>query len=221
MLFMDCPDMVQSAGIAIDASGIAWDRLGGAPAAMAVEPASIFGASAGAALFRRTALSDVAETDANGREAVFDPAFFMYLEDVDLAWRLRLRSWRAVYAPGARVLHAGSASSGEGSPFKNRLLARNKIWVVAKNYPCRPLLRYCPLILAYDLGSIPYRLLAQGQWSALRGRIDACAAILRLMRQRRRIQARRLASWADLRSAMQPVESPWAVMARYRHLRSR
>ncbi len=221
MLFLDAPGVINSAGIAVDPTGIAWDRLGGAPATAGDAPAEVFGASAGAALFRRTALDDVAEPGPEGRAAVFDPRFFMYLEDVDLAWRLRLRGWRSVYAPGARVLHHGSASSGEGSPFKNRLLARNKVWTVIKSYPTWPLAAWWPLVLAYDLASAPYRWIAQGQTAALRGRLDALAGLRPVLAQRRRVQARRTAAWSEIAAAMAPLDPPWAVLRRYRHLRGR
>lgn len=221
MLFMDDPGTINSAGIAVDRAGIAWDRLGGAPAADGDAPAAVFGASAGAALYRRAALDDVAEPGPDGAPAVFDPRFFMYLEDVDLAWRLQLRGWRCAYAPEARVLHHGSASAGEGSAFKNRLLARNKVWTVVKNYPAGPLLAWCPAIVAYDLGSAPYRLLFQGQTASVRGRIDALAGLGPVLRQRRRIQARRTATWAEVSLGLEPLASPWGVLRRYRHLARR
>ena len=66
---------------------------------------------------------------------LFDEDFFAYLEDVDLAWRARLRGWRCVLAPEAVVAHAHSGTLGEGSPLKRYLLARNKIWTIAKNMP--------------------------------------------------------------------------------------
>jgi N-acetylglucosaminyl-diphospho-decaprenol L-rhamnosyltransferase len=43
--------------------------------------------------------------------AGFDEAYFMYVEDVDLCWRLRLAGWRIGYEPGGRVVHALGASS--------------------------------------------------------------------------------------------------------------
>lgn len=221
MSFMDQPEILNSTGIAVDPTGIAWDRLGGAPDAAGDAPARVFGASAGAALYRRAALEAVAEPDAAGQAAVFDPDFFMYLEDVDLAWRLRLAGWEAAYAPQARVLHHQSASSGEGSPFKNRLLARNKVWTLAKNYPFWPLLAWSPLVLAYDLGSAPYRLLAQGQDAALRGRLEAWRRIGPMLAKRRRIQAARKVSWPALRAVLSPFDPPWRVLARYRHLAGR
>ncbi len=221
MLFVDDHGTINSAGIAVDPAGIAWDRLGGAPAAVGDAPAEVFGASAGAALFRRAALEDVAEGPPGQRREVFDERFFMYLEDVDLAWRLRLRRWRSVYAPGARVLHQGSATAVEGSPFKNRLLARNKVWTVLKNYPGGPLLRYGLIVLLYDLASAPYRLLAQGQTAALLGRLEALRGLRETLRRRRAVQARRTAAWSALASVLSPLEPPWVVLRRYRHLAGR
>lgn len=110
--------MLNSTGIAVDPTGIAWDRLGGAPAAAGDTAARVFGASAGAALYRRSALEAVAEQGPDGRPSYFDEDFFMYLEDVDLAWRLRLAGWESVYAPDARVLHHQSASSGKVRPSR-------------------------------------------------------------------------------------------------------
>jgi len=50
------------------------------------------------------------------REAVdevggFDPSFFMYDEEVDLAYRLRTRGWTVVYQPLATFVHVGGGST--------------------------------------------------------------------------------------------------------------
>src|SRR5206468_2274482 len=112
-----------SCGIAIDPAGIAWDRYGGSPTSAVDRDREVFGPCAGAALYRRAMLEDV---------GLFDGDFFAYLEDVDLAWRARLRGWGCVLEPVAVVRHAHSATLGEGSPFKRYLLGRNKVWVLAK-----------------------------------------------------------------------------------------
>jgi len=43
--------------------------------------------------------------------AGFDEAYFMYVEDVDLCWRLGRAGWRIGYDPGGRVVHALGGSS--------------------------------------------------------------------------------------------------------------
>ena len=47
----------------------------------------------------------------------FDEAYFMYVEDVDLCWRLRQAGWRIAYEPGARVVHTLGASSRQ-APYR-------------------------------------------------------------------------------------------------------
>jgi len=59
-------------------------------------------------LLRRAALGDLAH---------FDEAYFMYVEDVDLCWRIREAGWRVGYEPAGRVVHAVGASS-ELAPYR-------------------------------------------------------------------------------------------------------
>lgn len=89
----------------------------------------VFGASGGAAAYRRRMLEDV---------GLLDEAYFAYLEDVDLAFRAQLRGWPCRYQPAARVIHRGSATGG--GPLASYYNARNlpRLWV--KNLP-RALLR--------------------------------------------------------------------------------
>ncbi len=47
----------------------------------------------------------------------FDEGFFMYMEDVDLCWRLRRAGWRTGYEPAARVTHAIGRSTDQ-TPYR-------------------------------------------------------------------------------------------------------
>jgi len=64
----------------------------------------IFGVDGAAPLYRRKALEDIRINN-----EYFDEDFFMYKEDVDLAWRLRLYGWEAVYEPKAIGYHLRGA----------------------------------------------------------------------------------------------------------------
>ena len=195
MLYASQPDVVQSAGIAIDRAAIAWDRLAGRAAtdAECKQPCEIFGASGGAALYVREMFDEI---------GLFDERFFAYLEDVDLAWRAQLAGWRCVYAPAARVRHHTSATSGEGSPFKRYLLGRNKVWMVLKNARWRDL----PLILFYDILAVGFRVFAQRDIHALRGRIAGWLGALPALRVRRtggQFAIRQMAQPAGLGAVLQ------------------
>jgi GT2 family glycosyltransferase len=211
MVFDHRPGLIQSAGISLDRAGIAWDRLVGRPVGESERaPAEVFGASAGAALYRRAMLDELGG---------FDARFFMYLEDVDLAWRARLAGWRATYAPGAVVRHAHSASAREGSPFKNWHLGRNKVWTIAKCYPTPGLARYLPAVVLYDLASLPYTIATRRDLSPLRGRLAALRRLRPILDDRRRLQARYPDGWARTRDWLEPLRQPLAVFARYHRLR--
>ena len=91
------------------------------------EVCEIFSACAGAAMYRKSLLSEI---------GMFDDNFFAYMEDVDLAIRSKINGYRNLLCPDAIVYHIGSATSGSRyNEFKVRLAARNNVWVVYKNLP--------------------------------------------------------------------------------------
>jgi len=192
MVFAHRPDIVQSAGIAIDRAAIAWDRLRGHPVAQAQAPAEVFGASAGAALYRRAMLEALKG---------FDGRFFAYLEDVDLAWRAQIAGWRCIYVPRARVHHLTSASLGEGAPLHRFLLGRNKVWLAVKNAPAEDL----PLIFLYDLLALGYALLRHRDRWALEGRRAGLRGIRPFLAERRPGSPR----------VLSPLVPPWEVPRRW------
>ncbi len=147
MLLFDDPPRFHSAGDAFGTWGMpvnrgVWlDDLG-----QYDREEMIFGACAGAALYRRSALSRVRL--ANG--STFDPQFFMYLEDVDLAWRLQREGFDCVYVPDAVVRHHLSASGG--GKLASYYVSRN-IWaVLIRSMPRQILRRHWKSIVAHHLG---------------------------------------------------------------------
>ena len=87
----------------------------------------IFSSCAGAAMYKKSLLSEI---------GMFDDNFFAYMEDVDLAIRSRINGYKNLSCPDAIVYHIGSATSGSRyNEFKVRLAARNNVWVVYKNFP--------------------------------------------------------------------------------------
>ena len=86
----------------------------------------VFGANAGAALYRSDMLRQI---------GLFDEDFFAYYEDVDLALRARLAGWKCVYSPKALVYHKHSVTYGKQSPFKEYVLTRNSYYYVIKDLP--------------------------------------------------------------------------------------
>jgi GT2 family glycosyltransferase len=71
---------------------------------------------------------------------LFDEDFFMYGEDVELAWRLRNRPGALQFIDKVLVEHDGSASSGMGSAFYENHMVAAQLIVARKlggNFLCR------------------------------------------------------------------------------------
>ncbi|WP_174842786.1 glycosyltransferase family 2 protein [Candidatus Oscillochloris fontis] len=211
LVFSRRPDRVASAGIRFQADGVATDMHIGLPVAeLPQEPQPIFGASGGLALLRRRMLDDV---------GLFAEEFFSYLEDVDLAWRARLRGWDAVLAGGARARHVYSATGGQGSPFKQALLGRNRVRVLVRVLPTPILRDLLPAILRYDLLAVGYALL-RGQAAMVRGRVAGLREMPRLLAQRRVIQAGRSVPVGELVRWIEPAPSPVEALRLQRRLQA-
>jgi GT2 family glycosyltransferase len=116
---------INSAGDLLGRDGTPRQRGNGQPDSAAWnEPVDVFGAMGGAAAYRQVMLADV---------GLLDEALFMYLEDVDLAFRAQLRGWGCRYEPRAVVYHRGGASGG--GTLESFWNGRNLIRVLVKNVP--------------------------------------------------------------------------------------
>ena len=105
-------------------------------------PRPVFGACAGAVLYRR---------DVFDRVGLFDEDFFAYLEDVDLNLRMSRAGLRGYYVPASVVYHIGSATTGSKiNAFTVRLSTRNSFWVLLKNYHWSLFIRFFPVICIYQ-----------------------------------------------------------------------
>jgi GT2 family glycosyltransferase len=135
------------------------------------EPGEVFGACAGAALYRRDAVLSLGG---------FEERFFLYLEDADLALRLRLAGWTCVYEP-AVALHAGE---GSGTPPERPVHAwaeRNTLLLVARAYPWR----WLPLVAWRQAGWAWHAARAGRLGSHIRGALSAVPLLPSMWRERR------------------------------------
>ena len=145
LLSADAPSLVDSAGIECDRTrGRFRDRGRGAPASHFRQREDIFGVCGAAALYRRDALVEVSRPGC----APFAESFFMYYEDVDLAWRLRRAGWRNVFVPGATARHQ-RGGAGAHNAFVEYHLVRNRLWLSARNASIGEFLREAPGLLLF------------------------------------------------------------------------
>jgi GT2 family glycosyltransferase len=146
------------------------------------EAAFVFGACAGAALYRRSMLDDI---------GLFDEDFFANCEDGDLSFRAQLAGYRCLYVPGSVVYHMGSATFGKRSQTAVRLGTRNSLCLLVKNLPAPLVPGFLPFAAAGQLS----RLIVAALTSTLGAYLEGLSGALRLrplmLRKRREIQKRR------------------------------
>jgi GT2 family glycosyltransferase len=146
----------------------------------------VFSACGGAALYRRTALDQIRTLDGH----VFNERMRMYLEDIEIGWRLQARGWRCVFAPDAVVYHALSATGG--GPFASRLVARNLILLLTETVPAAFVRPHRSRILACQVGR-GWRAMRHAREPAaratLRGMLDGLTEITRRRGRRLTVSA--------------------------------
>jgi GT2 family glycosyltransferase len=135
--------MIDGAGDSVLRGGVGY-RLGTGeydktPYAMRRE---VFGACAGAGLYRRSLFNKI---------GTFDEDFFAYLEDVDFNIRAKRAGVKCCYIPDAVVYHIGSATSGSTiNPFTIRLSTRNNVFVIIKHVSVHLFVWFLPAFLVYQ-----------------------------------------------------------------------
>jgi GT2 family glycosyltransferase len=202
------PQKLDGAGDHYIATGIPWRGGHGWPVSALPPEGEVFAPCAAACLIRADAFRE-----AGG----FDERFFCYIEDVDLAFRLRLMGHRCIQVPAAVVRHVGTRDAGaERRRLADQWGTRNLIWCFVK---CMPGPLFWPLLpfhvvsvarRAAMIGKLPA--VCAGIFAALRG-LPAIWASRRIVQRTRRITCRQMAaalSWnpvACLRRAPQTTRS--------------
>ena len=188
------PTRLDSAGVQFRWAAGPRDLDRGRPVDEVTTVREVFGACAGAAVYRREAVEAVGG---------FADEFFAYFEDVDLAWRLRLAGWRAVHAPASRVSHVGGATIGHFSSRHVRLCARNEWLVVLRNVPTGALAAHSPQLAAHLARSaVSYGLRHRRPGAWLAGIADLLGALPRVRRERRQIAALRTTGRREIERAI-------------------
>lgn len=106
---------------------------------------AVFGACAGAAVYRRKLFEDI---------GFFDEDFFAYLEDVDLCFRAQIKGYKCFYLPSAVVYHVDGGTSKKIPNFSRFLTLRNGLYVVFKNFHWSLLFLLSPFLVLSQVRNI-------------------------------------------------------------------
>ncbi len=146
MLKFDEPGIVDGAGDELHFTGIPRRRFHGKRLDdLRIKTEPVFSACAGAAMYRMAALKAVGG---------FDETLFMYVEDIDLGFRLQLRGYPCLLVSDAVANHIGSATTGERSAFSIYHGHRNLVYSYIKNMPLPLLLATLPAHILANLWTL-------------------------------------------------------------------
>ncbi len=201
VLFQDEPDVVYSAGDCQRMNGRSecWGHK--AIRDQFVPPDSVFGVSAGAALYRRAVFD---------RVGMLDERYGAYFEDADLSFRARLAGFSAALATDAVAYHAGSASIRDRMWWRAQQCCRNHALLVIKNMPTGLMLRHAPQIALERVNQMRRFVsgartefgLARAWLMLLRTELEVGCLLPQLIRERRVIQRSRQVSNAEIEALL-------------------
>lgn len=158
---------------------------------------SVFGACAGAALYRKAMLDEI---------GFLDNDFFLINEDTDLNLRAKLAGWKCVFVPGAVVQHKVTSSIRYLSAMHVYYTLRNGDLVRIKNIPFIVFLICLPDYVLGFLSELLFFGIKHGRIGLfLKAKRDAIKLLPRMLEKRRVIMAGRKISSRQLLREMTPM----------------
>jgi GT2 family glycosyltransferase len=195
MLREDDTSVVDGAGDELHFTGIPWRRFHQQELHDNLQTEPVFSACAGAALYRTVLFNQLGG---------FDDVYFMYVEDIDLGFRLQLAGYPCLFVRDAIVHHIGSAVTGEGSDFSVYFGHRNLVYCYFKNMPLLLLLTTLPFHVLANLVTLIV-LAVKGRGGAIgKAKLDALKKLPSAIRARnnvsRKVSSRHI--WRLLNKSM-------------------
>ncbi|MBD3413419.1 MAG: glycosyltransferase [Candidatus Aminicenantes bacterium] len=173
-------DVIDSAGVEYYGLGACWDYKNLPKNSPRVnKQRQVFGACAAAAVYKK---------DVIDRIGFFDPEYFIYFEDTDLAFRLRLYGYTCVYEPQAVCYHYGARRSDRKNKFFIEYGRRNIEFLFVKNMQGPLFLKYLLSHCVYESVLFFFYLSIGRAFSFLKAKTRALNQLGPLLRKRQKLK---------------------------------
>lgn len=121
----------------------------------------------------------------------FDEDLFLYHEDHDLSWRIRLAGWKIMVTPKAVLYHHYKFNKGIKKFYFSE---KNRLHILIKNLEWKTLGLIFPALLVVESAQWVHAILHGWFILKLKSYFELAALLPRILKKRRDIQARRIAS---------------------------
>lgn len=190
-------DIIDSAGDGFSTSLKGFKRGEGLQANHYDNEEYIFGACAGAAIYRRKMIEEI---------GFFDEDFFLIHEDTDLNLRAQLAGWKVLYVSSAIAYHKVRSTIGNMSDTAIYYSLRNCELVRMKNIPTGIFLRCLPAFIIGSILDFLFFALKHGKIRLyFKAKIDAIRLLPKMLKKRRLIINKKIVSNEYLKSLMTPL----------------
>ncbi|MBN1223796.1 MAG: glycosyltransferase family 2 protein [Candidatus Aminicenantes bacterium] len=172
--------LIDSAGVEFYGLGACWDYKNWPQNAAEVNHRKpVFGACASAALYKRSVIEET---------GFFDSRFFVYFEDTDLSFRLRLFGYDCVYEPGAVCYHYGARRRDKKNTLFVEFGRRNIEFLFIKNMQGHLFPRYFLSHCLYEGVLFLYHICTGRAVPFVKGKIGVLGQLGYLLRERKKIK---------------------------------
>jgi hypothetical protein len=190
-------EVIDSAGDGFSANLKGFKRGEGLPARSYGKEEYVFGACAGAALYRRKMLDEI---------DFFDEDFFLIHEDTDLNFRAQLAGWKVLYVPKAIVNHKVRSTIGSMSDIAIYYTLRNCEFVRLKNIPLVVFLQCLPSYVFGTIADFFYFALRHGKLKLyVKAKTDVIKKLKLMLGKRKKIMRMKRVDNSYIYSMMAPV----------------
>jgi GT2 family glycosyltransferase len=143
LLLMSKPNLMDCAGGLVDYYGYHLEKGRGKDASIYTKSSEIFYGKGASILLKRVALT---------RSGLFDKDIFMYYDETDLCWRIRLAGYKIVFAPTSIVYHASGLTTSKVYDQKKLFFAqRNHLMILIKNFETGNMFRAVSVSVLYEI----------------------------------------------------------------------